>query len=770
MYCFISAEGDPVGDDMPRRTTLQDDIRHLLSQSHVPSGISEGLSRNEIASRLGYGERSLSEALRAMTRSGELMVSRAHAPGSKYRVLTYRLTRLGANRARSSPQLPPPNLPDGAEPFVGRARELADLGRAYLKGGVCVVDGVPGVGKTALVRRSLRFVWKTHFPIWTTLKDLGPEALATQVVQSLAALRPRAAEGSPAPPIVDSAARTIATHLRGVGRPLLWILDDVQSASPETLTTLRAALAEILPTGNVTAILITHRELPWSIPGRTVFHLSVQGLPRRDALALTQAMGLPEVRFETVYRETLGNPRFLRLSVGSDEVAEMSFADSVLESLPEEQRRALGTIALLWGGTSSTLVSAAGLPEASVEALLSRSVLERTEQGIRVVEPLAQRLRETLDWGDARLAHAWLAARTPPLPLPERFCHLVGAEQVDEAARLMVKERMELVEDGDPRVLSAALRLAHLLPQGSDRGRVFVVVAEMLRLRGDFVASSSFLHRALEDLPPEDDGALLATVLLVNASLRAGQVSLAEETVSSLLPFPPEHRWATGALYARGTLAQSRGDPKEAHRLFTEAAERARRLDQAELRALAILGLVHVTADLDPKAHLRMSREGAKIVAACGRHDLDRAIRVEEALAQLHLGALAEAEGLYTRILAESRRAGARPFAVVALLGLAYIRSQRKELKEAVSLAQEAAQTAEGIHDRSLTSRAYASLAELLRRSGNRESALRIARRARSLAQEGGFAEHIPYSEEALALASDIEPPEPKGRRPVKEK
>ncbi|MDE1835678.1 MAG: AAA family ATPase, partial [Euryarchaeota archaeon] len=363
---------------MARLRALREDILAFLATRPVSGDVADGISRDDLAKRLGYRPTSVWGVLKELEALGDVVSVRAHVPGAPYRRQVFRLTEEALRRVSADAVPIPKGLPELAEPFVGRAKELEQLHRLYKKGGLCVVDGVPGVGKTALVRCSLRFVWGSRLLIWTTLRGISPSGLAARIASEVAALQRQGLAERPSVSSDGGEGSCISNIVRGSPVGVVWVLDELQDAPPETLLSLREALDVFVPGSSHSAVLVTQRELPWSLSG-DVSHLVLRGLSRREALTLTDALGLPEDRFEVLYQGTLGNPRFLRQGIGTPQGGEELFADTVLSSISAEQRRALLPLSLTWVRAPQAWAIASGLSPRDVQNLVSRSILDSTD-------------------------------------------------------------------------------------------------------------------------------------------------------------------------------------------------------------------------------------------------------------------------------------------------------------------------------------------------------------------------------------------------------
>ncbi|MGH3438369.1 MAG: ATP-binding protein [Sciscionella sp.] len=176
-------------------------------------------------------------------------------------------------------------LPAGTEHFTGRAAELAAV-RQALSGEVtdsalvCVVDGMAGVGKTALALRSAREL-ESSFADGCLFLDLRGYSRDTRAVSPTDALdrflRLLGVPGEDIPSDVDDRAALYRDRLRG--KRMLVVLDNVSSAYQVT---------PLLPAERRCGVLITSRNRLHSLDA--AHHISLGTLSVAEGATLIRAV------------------------------------------------------------------------------------------------------------------------------------------------------------------------------------------------------------------------------------------------------------------------------------------------------------------------------------------------------------------------------------------------------------------------------------------------------------------------------------------------
>ncbi|MEU8923662.1 AAA family ATPase [Kitasatospora sp. NPDC048545] len=353
----------------------------------------------------------------------------------------------------------------GESELVGRAALLASLCRAVDdtaagRGGLVLLAGEPGIGKTALAAEVVRYARRAGLTaVWGACEDGGVAPGLwpwQQIVRAVTGRTepfaqeppdgPTATGPTPTGPVREPAPgggehsrlalfdRIAGLLLRG-GRPLVAVLDDLQWADPASVLLLghlgrRSRHEPLLLIGTYRDVeLPADHPLP-ALPGAEVVVLG--GLAAPDVGTLLERFGPPATAeaAELVHRRTGGNPFFVQQvarlrAAGGDNPAgsnnptvPTAVGQTVarrLARLPDRTARVLGTAAVLGRAfTTARLAAVAAVPPAEVPALLAPAVHARIvardgPDGYRFVHDL---FREELVAGldPARRAGVHLAA------------------------------------------------------------------------------------------------------------------------------------------------------------------------------------------------------------------------------------------------------------------------------------------------------------------------------------------------------------------------
>jgi DNA-binding CsgD family transcriptional regulator len=492
--------------------------------------------------------------------------------------------------------------------LLGREREREALGRLLDAardgdGGVLVVHGEPGVGKTALldwavcegersrVLRTVGVEGEMELP-FAALHQLcspvldradrlpGPRRDALHVAFGLSA------GPAPSPFLVGLAALDLLSDA-AVRRPLLGVVDDAQWLDRASARAL-AFVARRLQAERI-ALVFAARDLGSALAGLP--ELRVEPLGHRDARALLESVlpaRLDEHVLDRIVLETHGNPLALmelprgmtpiQLAGGFGLPPAVPLSASIEESftrrlagLPGDARRLLLIAAADPTGDPAVVWRAAqrlGVPESAADAVDAEDLLEL---GVRVVfrHPLIRSaVYRSAGLRERHAVHRALADATDPEIDPDRRAwHRAQAASMpdeDVAAELERSAGRARARGGSAAVAAFLERAAALTPEPAHRARRLLAAAGAKR----------------------DAGALEAALEL-SASIEAGLLDELGRGRVELL---------------RGQIALEQRRGGEAGRLFLDAARRFAPLDPRLARETyleALAGAMSSDVDVD---------------------------------------------------------------------------------------------------------------------------------------------------------------------------
>ena len=469
--------------------------------------------------------------------------------------------------------------------LVGRQREREVLDRVLEAargghGGVLVVYGDPGVGKTALLEYAAAAA--PDFGVARAVGVEGEMELAFAALHQLCSPNLDLIDGLPDPQrealevaLGLSAGRTPDPFLVGLAvlnllseaaeeRPLLCVIDDAQwldRASARVLAFVaRRLLAERI------AMVFAAREQIVSLAGFA--ELQVEPLGHRDARALLDSIlpgRLDERVLERIVVETHGNPLALlelprgltpaQLAGGFGLPTALPLSTGIEQSftrrlvrLPRDARQLvllaaaepLGDPALLWRAAEQL-----GIPETAAQAAELEGLL-RLDGAVTFRHPLVR----SAVYGAAE-------------PTERRKVHLALAEATDREI------------DPDRRAWHRAQAAAS---PDEDVAAELELSAARAQARGGFAAAAAFLERATE-LTPEESRRSRRALAAAQAKLQAGALDDALRLVataeSGVLTELEQAR--AELLRAQLSFFSTRGN--DAAPLLLEAAERLREID-----------------------------------------------------------------------------------------------------------------------------------------------------------------------------------------------
>jgi DNA-binding CsgD family transcriptional regulator len=429
----------------------------------------------------------------------------------------------------------PPPLPGGQ--LLGRDREREALDRLLNaarggRGGVLVVYGEPGVGKTALLEyaieagRGFRIVRTFGVEAEMELPYAALQQLCSPILELMESLpEPQrdalgvafglSAGPAPNPFLVGLATLGLLSEA-AEERPLLSVVDDTQWLDRASARAL-AFVARRLLAGKI-AFVFAARELGDALAGLP--ELRVEPLGRRDARTLLESVlpaPLDERVLDRIVLETHGNPLALlelprgltptQLAGGFGLPVTVPLSASIEESftrrlarLPGDARRLLliaaadpmGDPAVVWRAASQL-----GIPESTEETVEAEELLEL---GGRVVfrHPLVRSaVYRAAGLKERRAVHQALAEATDPEIDPDRRAwHRAQAASVpdeDVAAELERCAGRAQARGGLAAVAAFLERAAALTPDPTHRAQRLLAAAGAKRDAGDLEAALGLL-------------------------------------------------------------------------------------------------------------------------------------------------------------------------------------------------------------------------------------------------------------------------------------
>ncbi|MGV9313645.1 AfsR/SARP family transcriptional regulator [Streptomyces sp. NPDC003691] len=431
----------------------------------------------------------------------------------------------GADGAGAPPP-PPAQLPAAVQRLTGREAEAARLESVLLNGGqhatVCVVHGMPGIGKTALALHTAHRL-TAHFPDGRLYADLhGSDPAGAADPSEIAAGFLRALGTAPgripaAFPERAAAFRTLLAKQR-----ILVVLDDAAG---------ERQIRELLPgAGSRGAVLITSRR---ALPGLdAVERVAPRILNSCQTLELLARLtGRSRVAAEPraaaeIARLSGGLPLAVRI-IGSRLGARRRWPLRVLADRLSDEHTRLSELACGDLGVRSAIgISYRALPEPESRVLRRLAVLESPDFAPWVAAPLAavglpeaERLVDRL--ADAHLLEPLGADGTGQvryrfhelvrLYARERAEHEEAADHLPAAVSRLLQTWLALIRAIGPAESAGVLRT---VPEGSDS----TLAARLLRDPGRW-------------LEAEQDGLVAAVELAVRLDLREEACGLASALV-----------------------------------------------------------------------------------------------------------------------------------------------------------------------------------------------------------------------------------------------
>lgn len=551
--------------------------------------------------------------------------------------------------------MPPPILAASGPPhqgvFVGRDAELSSMltvARAALDGRAVtiLVDGPPGIGKTALLREFGRRSPEFRTITMSAYRDETALAygLITQLALSLRAwghdpqLSWATRDGDPVAvglTVLESLSAAAADH------PVLVLVDDLQFADPESAVVLRFLVRRLWADRVCVAVAIDDSagQVPGGLPGETAsVALRLAGLGRDDIAELVRRRPgrADDALIDRLAGWTAGNPSLVWAALSDqrwrDDPSDQpppaldSVLRSVIDRLPAGCRAVLQALSVLRNPAPVTAVTAvADVPDQLPELLepLLAARLVRVPAGSPgslefVTAALRTATERSLDGPTRRRLHA--AAATHARGQEDQLAHLVAAApgpDPDLAHRLAAAMDTDIAAGDLLRAARYATWAADVASAEPDRA-AFLVTAVRLFVRVGRGDSALHLAERVEGLAPtwlRDEGLGLLAYARGAPATALPLLTRAEATCADILP---RERARLAVEVATAAVTLFAGD------VAVQASQRARRLtDEPEIDRLAIATGAFGRALIDgPIAALAELADLPAEPAECAERDL----------------------------------------------------------------------------------------------------------------------------------------------------
>ncbi|HLF01924.1 MAG TPA: tetratricopeptide repeat protein [Anaerolineales bacterium] len=680
-------------------------------------------------------------------------------------------------------------------PLVGRDSLLDELKTKLLTRGVAALNGLPGVGKTALATQ-LAHDLLDHFADGALWVGLGraPDTLAAFGVWAVAL-------GLPLDEIaklgrIEDRAKMIHAAI-SLKRMLIviddaWTIDDALAfkiGGPNCAYLLTTRLPKLaldfagdsaitvheLDAADGLSLLAGYRvvddearslvetvgglPLALALVGRYLQKESALSQPRRLRSALDRLQRIGETLMLTEPRSPLEAQAAVPMSV----FAVIGLTDDVLDS---DSRLALRALSVFppkpnsFGEDAALAVS--GTPAHALDALVDYGLLESAAPGRYLLHPTIAEFA-ILQSTDRTSYHARLAAY---------FARFAEDHRADDSA-------LEL----ETANLLAALSAAHDQAMRSELIRGLNTFYPFLEMRGLHALAEPHLGHAEAAARHLNDRAGLCAVLLNSARAlqRRADYARAQDYFNEALALARtlnESDQICSALSGLGVLAFSRGDYAGADTNYTEALTLARQHDLRDRLSglLANMGALRLTRG-DAVGAEACFDEGLALARALGSRSRVSALLINLGVSAARRGDLGRADLCFQESLELARAAQNREQIIFLLTNLGTLASDRRDLPRAEACFNESLTLARELDDRARISHLLANLGalsvsqkdfakaeacyseglSLARAIGHRENIILLLTNCGELEKHRGNLDAAKSKyEEALALAKEI--------------
>ncbi len=204
--------------------------------------------------------------------------------------------------------------------FYGREKELNKLEGFIKDYKIVLIDGIPGIGKSALATKFLLGKTEEKNIFWYSLKEWDTNrntllAIA-EFLTGLGKKNLKSYLNSSLTTNFYEVIKILTTDLNETNSIL--VFDDFHRADDRTVQLFSALTDELDKINNVHFLIISRVHVPFydrrdvSIE-KKVMELKLEGLSKKDSIELIQAKGLKDSDFKVVYNATKGHPLALEL-------------------------------------------------------------------------------------------------------------------------------------------------------------------------------------------------------------------------------------------------------------------------------------------------------------------------------------------------------------------------------------------------------------------------------------------------------------------------
>ncbi len=494
-------------------------------------------------------------------------------------------------------------------PFFGRTNELRTI-IEWLQGDVRVVTllGVSGIGKSSTALGVLNDFRGRRHRLWLSVHEWETLPGLLRPLSGFLARTGRRRMGrllaENLTPDLPSVHELMRSEFEDLGAVM--VIDDLQKARPEVLDGVRA-LADAAIRVNGPRLLVLSRERPrLSNPDARsrglLRELSLGALDEASARSLI-GNSVPPGEMAGVVAAAGGHPLYIELlarrgAAAGREAIEDHLRNEVYSSLPADERRILGTAAVLGREAPAEALLDRGGDPAVLDRLVEKNLLVRSNSGVHSIHDTLRdfflsRLSPDEKREDHRRAAAYLLGAGPGAALGA-LQHLVMAGDLSAAAEAADKVGPALLEAGQGRLLlSEVLEKLRSGDTGAARWSRLVLLAARAR------AAAGDLDRALQGY---HEAAEAGGETAARAWYGAGEIMRersdwegaagAYARAAALAPSVKAE-----ALRGQSCVDWRRGDWKASAERFSEALKLARREGRAALAASILIDLANLEID-----------------------------------------------------------------------------------------------------------------------------------------------------------------------------